>query len=100
MSDNKNTGRGFAGKGYYIALILCAAAIGITGFLYYQNANQTEQISIQETEDVLVGTMGTEDVAVIATQPQTKPTTAPTEATAPAPTGITDPGTSEAPQAR
>ena len=81
MSDNKHTGRGFAGKGYYIALILCAAAIGITGYLYYQNANQTEQISIQETEDVLVGTMGTEDVAVIATQPQTKPTTAPTETT-------------------
>ena len=86
MSDNKNTGRGFAGKGYYIALILCAAAIGITGYLYYQNASQTEQISIQETEDVLVGTMGTEDVAVIATQPQSKPTTAPTETTAPAPT--------------
>ena len=81
MSDNKHTGRGFAGKGYYIALILCAAAIGITGYLYYQNANQTEQISIQETEDVLVGTMGTEDVAVIATQPQTKPTTAPTDPT-------------------
>ena len=28
MNDNKHTGRGFAGKGYYIALILCAAAIG------------------------------------------------------------------------
>ena len=25
------------GKGYYIALILCAAAIGISGYLYYQN---------------------------------------------------------------
>ena len=25
------------GKGYYIALVLCAAAIGISGYLYYQN---------------------------------------------------------------
>lgn len=29
----------FAGKGYYIALILCAVAIGISGYLYYSNAN-------------------------------------------------------------
>ena len=29
----------FAGKGYYIALVLCAVAIGISGYLYYQNAN-------------------------------------------------------------
>ena len=28
-----------AGKGYYIALILCAVAIGISGYLYYKNAN-------------------------------------------------------------
>ena len=26
----------FAGKGYYIALILCAVAIGISGYLYYR----------------------------------------------------------------
>ena len=29
MSNHKQNGS-FAGKGYYIALILCAAAIGIT----------------------------------------------------------------------
>ena len=29
----------FAGKGYYIALILCAVAIGISGYLYYRNHN-------------------------------------------------------------
>ena len=29
----------FAGKGYYIALVLCAVAIGISGYLYYQNTN-------------------------------------------------------------
>ncbi len=28
-----------SGKGYYIALILCAVAIGICGYLYYRNAD-------------------------------------------------------------
>ena len=32
-----NFAKFFAGKGYYIALILCASAIGITGYLYYRN---------------------------------------------------------------
>ena len=39
MKNRKSTGS-FGGKGYYIALILCAAAIGISGYLYYQNANE------------------------------------------------------------
>ena len=34
-----NFARFFAGKGYYIALILCASAIGITGYLYYRNTD-------------------------------------------------------------
>ena len=87
MSDNKRNGRG--GKGYYIALILCAAAIWITGYLYYRNANEVEEVSLEETyEDILVGTMGTEDVAVIATQPQT-------QSTVPATTGETSPAVTE-----
>ena len=40
MNNNRN-GK-FSVKGYYIALILCAAAIGITGYLYYRNANQND----------------------------------------------------------
>ncbi len=40
MQNNKKFGS-FAGKGYYIALILCAAAIGITGYLYYRNLNDS-----------------------------------------------------------
>ncbi len=73
MSNNKRSGF-FAGKGYYIALILCAAAIGITSYVYYRNADQPEQAAVQETfEDVPVGTLGTEDVAVIATEPQNLP---------------------------
>ena len=34
MSDNKH-GRFAGSRGYYIALILCAAAIGITSYVYY-----------------------------------------------------------------
>ena len=82
MSDNKHTGRGFNGKGYYIALILCAAAIGISGYVYYQNTNQPEQsLLLQEDEpqeDPVMGTLGTEVMEAIATQP------AATEGTAPA----------------
>ena len=71
MSDNKQTGRSFNGKGYYIALILCAAAIGISGYLYYQNTQQEEPPLLQnETqEELLLGTMGTEALEAIATQP-------------------------------
>ena len=77
MSEHKHYGRGFAGKGYYIALVLCAAAIGITGYLYYQNTHVSEEVIIQEAaeDSVLVGTLATEaDVPVLATQPQAKPT--------------------------
>ena len=86
MSDNKHAGRG--GKGYYIALILCAAAIGITSYVYYRNANRAEEVSIQESvgEDILVGTMEAEDVPALATQPQTQSTAPATQGTTPAPT--------------
>ena len=81
MSDNKRS-RNLSGKGYYIALILCAAAIGITGYVYQRN-QQSEEVVIEETQpdDILVGTITTEeDIPVLATQPTTGATTAPTEA--------------------
>ena len=86
MSDNKRSRRG--GQGYYIALILCAAAIGITGYVYYRNVNHTETVSLEETAPEVPALIGeTEDVPVIATQPSpkatapaaTESTTAPTE---------------------
>ena len=43
MKNMKNFWRNFAGKGYYIALILCAVAIGITGYLFYRNASNDPQ---------------------------------------------------------
>jgi len=38
MSKRKFSGN-VSGKGYYIALVLCAVAIGISGYLYYRNAD-------------------------------------------------------------
>lgn len=43
MSKGKNNWRSLTGKGYYIALILCVAAIGLTGFLYYRNSGADAQ---------------------------------------------------------
>ena len=70
MSDNKRNG-GISAKGYYIALILCAAAIGITGYVYHRNTMQTEQVILQEEEFVPVGTdYVTGDIPVLAPQPE------------------------------
>ena len=69
MSEHK---RNRNPKGAALALVLCAAAVWITGYAFFRSENQVREASVQETyEDVLVGTIGTEDVPVIATQPQT-----------------------------
>ena len=87
MSDNKHTCHGFGGKGYYIALILCAAAIGITSYVFYRNTDKSEEVLVQEAEYIPVGTMTAQkDVPVLATEPSaeaTRPTV--TEQTLPAP---------------
>ena len=62
MSDNKH-GRGFGGKGYYIALVLCAAAIGITSYVYSSgredDAVQTANTPLAITEAAERPTAGT-----------------------------------------
>ena len=62
MSDNKH-GRGFGGKGYYIALVLCAAAIGITSYVYSSgredDAVQTANTPLAITEAAELPTAGT-----------------------------------------
>jgi len=47
MSKKKFSGN-ISGKGYYIALILCAVAIGISGYLYYRNTNKQETKNPEE----------------------------------------------------
>lgn len=77
MSDNKH-GRGFGGKGYYIALVLCAAAIGIMSYVYYSGqedpAVQTANVPASITGTVTLPTTGTvpgtsESPGAEATQP-------------------------------
>ena len=67
MSNNKKGG--IYGKGYYIALILCATAIGISGYVYYRNANKTE-VQLQELPVESAAAQQTQgDIPVVVTQP-------------------------------
>ena len=81
MSNNKNGG--IFGKGYYIALILCAAAIGISGYVYYRNANNTQTQLQEPVSDSVAATDPQEDVAVVATEPPQGTITVKPEATQP-----------------
>ena len=67
MSKKKFTGS-VNGKGYYIALGLCAVAIGISGFLYYRNADKPDASANGET---IVGNQ--DDTPVVATNPDGTP---------------------------
>ena len=72
MSNKKFSGN-ISGKGYYIALVLCAVAIGITGFLYYRNANHREPALQDPVNSVnQVGATENNDVEVVATGPDTQ----------------------------
>lgn len=55
MSDNKFS-RFFSGKGYYIALTLCAAAIGIMSYVYYSGQEQ-EAVQTANAPVSIVGTV-------------------------------------------
>ncbi len=59
-NNNSNNGKfknifggKLAGKGYYIALVLCAVAIGISGYLYYHNTKAPSLEDPNATVDVL-----------------------------------------------
>ena len=67
MSKKKFTGS-FGGKGYYIALVLCAVAIGISGYLYYRHADDG-QAKLEDQSDNQ--SQVTDDVQAVATQPGT-----------------------------
>jgi murein DD-endopeptidase MepM/ murein hydrolase activator NlpD len=79
MSNKKFTN----GKGYYIALALCAVAIGVSGYLYYSHANK-EDVQLNNPDMTVDQTvLGDEsDLPVVATQPQ-QSGTQPTETTVP-----------------
>ena len=83
--SNKKFGSA-TGKGYYIALILCAVAIGISGYLYY--SNQTEETPQLGDQQVVNTDPVRDDVPVAATVGDPS---SPTEATRPAPTVVRKP---------
>ena len=59
MSNKKQN---FSAKGYYIALVLCAVAIGVSGYLYYRGSEaETAQTSVAATQQA--------DVPAAATKP-------------------------------
>ena len=68
MSKKKYSGS-VNGKGYYIALALCAAAIGIAGLLYYRNA-ENPNVSMEDPTPTLAGP---NHQAVVATGPNGEP---------------------------
>ena len=70
---------GFSGKGYYIALILCAVAIGISGYLYYRNANDTG--GSMQNNPMSSDNQGNGDVQAVATQPSDQQPTENTQGT-------------------
>ncbi len=76
MSKQKFSGS-MNGKGYYIALILCAVAIGISGYLYYRNTDtQGEQLAQQVT---VANGEQQNDVAAVASQADPSADTNPTQ---------------------
>ena len=76
--SKKFTGRGFGGKGYYIALILCAAAIGISGYVYYHDktpdtlGGEAANVSATGGDVAVVGSAPVQDApaGTDATQPK------------------------------
>lgn len=86
MSNKNNFWRKLAGKGYYIALIVCAVAIAISGYLYYRNMDENAQVSDvvsdqAQTDDNIpaIATKPSEDTAVDATVAKTIKTGMPVE---------------------
>ncbi len=77
MSKRKFSG-GISGKGYYIALVLCAVAIGVSGFLYYRNADSKAEQLQEPAAATDVNATQNQDVQAVATQPDGTVSTEPT----------------------
>ena len=75
--SKKNQKFGISGKGYYIALVLCAVAVAVAGFFYYRNAGDKEPSLQNPPASQQVDQQQGNDVEAVATQPngQASPTT-------------------------
>lgn len=86
MSKN-NSRSEFLGRGYYIAL-LCAAAIGLCGFLYYRSTNN-EPLQLSDPNATVSVTVPGGDVQALAGTPQTLTPEGSESTTTPTPSGKT-----------
>ena len=69
--SKKKFGSGMRGKGYYIALVLCAVAVGVAGFLYYRNAaNRQNALQDPAANAGQMQVDPNDDVEAVAPQPQ------------------------------
>lgn len=94
MSNKKFTSAN--GKGYYIALALCALAIGVSGYLYYANAND-EQTQKDGPDTSVAATLPQEqDLPVAVIKPEGE-AAKPVETTEPKPTVTRQPIQTAAP---
>ena len=82
MSDNKRNGM-LRGKGYYIALIACAAAIGISGYVYYSNTGTETALSDPDTPVVATDSVQTTRSSAPTRPYSTDPTQSTVQATQP-----------------
>ena len=71
---SKRKMNGISAKGYYIALILCAVAIGVSGYLYYRHANNQDPASAQNDPSLSADATEHQDVEAVATEPANTPT--------------------------
>ena len=72
MSDNKFS-RFFSGKGYYIALTLCAAAIGIMSYVYY-SGQEEPAVQTANAPVSIAGTVALPTASTVPSEPATQPT--------------------------
>lgn len=85
MSNNqpKKVWNFLKNRGYYLALALCAVALGVAGYVYFSSAQDVPpaQVAVQDTDPApVVNTPEDEEIVPVI---GTEPTVAPTEATAP-----------------
>ncbi len=85
--QNRSFWQNVKDRGYYIALTLCAVAIGVSGYMYYRSTNQNDNKPVSGTEpqsNVQVGNVpGNQSVEVIGTTPSGTEASNPSNPTTP-----------------
>ncbi len=75
--QNENNKKRFAGKGYYIALIACIAAVGISGYVFVKTARDSATEAVETVAEATISPAATSKTAPSATAPAVSPSTSP-----------------------